>query len=435
MSLASSKKSDLIHWSVDFVEHLRAVHFGLIALCVILILFVLGKRDASLSKAINEAIEIEQLKDEWKAVDQLLVRSNPFGRDEDDLDSGYYLEFRSSLKSFPHKGILVQTSSASHSKADTHPWLFNYQSMNAAPRNLAEFRTLWNDLHNNATVRIVENVNVDCYAFDDSAYSFDNSDYKSPYTCNAVNMILPPPRIPLADATWSFFKDQDKSDHFHLIVEYSHPKAREFRGKLTATLTFPFATSVIPPDLLNPYFPDAASGTYETAFRELADESKGLEVINLSEMINRLKDKQGKGDQNIEVIGLKLPNEDLNRWGVLLLLSAQFYLWLHLHELNKKIDATSPGWDVAWIGMYSSLAAIITMWISVGALPITAVALLALRNPLFGDKHSYGERSLAGMIILVSIALVIATIERLQILRMIRPVEPDRKVPEILNPS
>jgi hypothetical protein len=439
MSLFSSKKSDLVHWSVDFVEHLRAVHFGLIALCVILILVISGKRDAMLSKAINEAIEIEQLRDEWKAVDDLFVRSGPYGYGVSKLDPSFLIEFESSFKSFPSAGITVRALSPSASKSVSHPWIYNYESMKTAPRSLTEFRTLWNDLHNHATVRIaVINSPTECTPWlqlksvTESRLYFSQSLVND--KCDMVNMMLPP-KLPSANTEWSLGKDKDKADRFFLEVDTEDIKTGRFEGELHATLTFRFTTSEISPDVLRGYFPDVGSGAYETAFPELVNESKGLEVINLSEMVNRLKDKQGKGDQNIEVIGLKLPNEDLNRWGIVLLLSVQFYFWLHLHELNKKIDGTSPGWDVAWIGMYSSLPAVITMWISTGALPVAAVGLLASRNPLFGDKHVYSERFFGGLIVLVSAALVIATIERLHVLKMSRPVEHRQTVPEIPSPS
>ena len=61
--------------------------------------------------------------------------------------------------------------------------------------------------------------------------------------------------------------------------------------------------------------------------------------------------------------------------------SIQFYFWLHLHELNRKINKTAPGWDVAWVGIYHSLSASISMIISTCLLPTIAVLVLGLRIP------------------------------------------------------
>jgi hypothetical protein len=79
--------------------------------------------------------------------------------------------------------------------------------------------------------------------------------------------------------------------------------------------------------------------------------------------------------------------------------------------------------------MYGSLPAVITMWISVGVLPMAAVALLALNNPLLGNKHIYTSRTLAGLIVLASLTLVVATMERLHVLKMLRPAPPADQLP------
>jgi hypothetical protein len=39
-------------------------------------------------------------------------------------------------------------------------------------------------------------------------------------------------------------------------------------------------------------------------------------------------------------------------WGTILIVGVQLYLLIHLLELSKKLRATDPGWEVAWIGIY-----------------------------------------------------------------------------------
>ena len=45
------------------------------------------------------------------------------------------------------------------------------------------------------------------------------------------------------------------------------------------------------------------------------------------------------------------------RWGILLIVGIQLYLWIHLHELSPRLKEGDAGWDVAWIGVYRSLPA------------------------------------------------------------------------------
>jgi hypothetical protein len=150
---------------------------------------------------------------------------------------------------------------------------------------------------------------------------------------------------------------------------------------------------------------------------------------------------QGKGDQNIELVGLKLPSAEITQWGLVLLLCAQFYFWLHLHELKKKIEATSPGWDVAWVGMYTSVAAELTMWISACLLPVVAVSLLAIKIPkilttILPKLYKWELWIICCAVIAVSAALAVATAERLEKIKADRgDSTTDVSVPEISSPS
>ena len=53
------------HWSKDFVEHLRTVHFALIAISAGLILLVLSSKQYNAVTALVEAEEILDLKKQW----------------------------------------------------------------------------------------------------------------------------------------------------------------------------------------------------------------------------------------------------------------------------------------------------------------------------------------------------------------------------------
>lgn len=53
------------HWSKDFAEHLRTVHFALVAISAGLILLVVSSRQYDPSKALNQIQSILDLKDRW----------------------------------------------------------------------------------------------------------------------------------------------------------------------------------------------------------------------------------------------------------------------------------------------------------------------------------------------------------------------------------
>jgi hypothetical protein len=104
-----------------------------------------------------------------------------------------------------------------------------------------------------------------------------------------------------------------------------------------------------------------------------------LRNISLESVPARIASSEVPGEQVIEALGLRVPASEVTRWGVILLLAAQFYFWLHLHEFNRKIAQSSPGLDVAWIGVYRTRVAAMTAFVSSCILPVAAVATLLWR--------------------------------------------------------
>src|SRR5579862_6935320 len=55
-------------WSVDFVEHLRTVHFALVTLATALLILVVGGRDEKVSRALTQATQIAELQEHWSQI-------------------------------------------------------------------------------------------------------------------------------------------------------------------------------------------------------------------------------------------------------------------------------------------------------------------------------------------------------------------------------
>ena len=66
------ERSSISHWSVDFVEHLRTVHFALVTVSVALIILVSGSSGARYSRALSQAQQIAALSDRWTEVQNVL---------------------------------------------------------------------------------------------------------------------------------------------------------------------------------------------------------------------------------------------------------------------------------------------------------------------------------------------------------------------------
>jgi hypothetical protein len=55
------------HWSEDFVEHIRTVHFGLVAVCLALIGLIQFERPKDVSTALYQLQEIKKAVEDWKS--------------------------------------------------------------------------------------------------------------------------------------------------------------------------------------------------------------------------------------------------------------------------------------------------------------------------------------------------------------------------------
>jgi len=444
MSLLTVKKSDAAHWSVDFVEHLRTVHFGMVTVAIALIILVSGSRDTRISKALTQATQIVEFQSRWNEVQKTVYASAAQLLSISVADSTYFIKIAAKTDALPGHQARLRMGLTSDFIATYKPWKFSGADMKESPRNLTEFRTWWDKLHEGTTV-VVPNVSggkgdkciLNVWEQDETG-KIEDIDIEGEEIFKAPGeKERPPPYIcregaGLEDITAQSYPIEEidldpigKDGSGFMLTG----RARKLKsGKVSKTklatgvsvgFTLGGNSVVVNESVLQGLFSDWRTGTYNEAFPELAGTAKDFETIALKSIPARLQDLQPKGEQNIEAFGLKVPSADITRWGLVLLLSVQFYFWLHLHELNRKIDTSAPGWDVAWIGLYHSMSAAVSMLISACLLPVIAVLVLGLRIPsdIQLPNHRWVPWTIALTAVLASSVLGFATAERLYHLR------------------
>jgi hypothetical protein len=125
-------------------------------------------------------------------------------------------------------------------------------------------------------------------------------------------------------------------------------------------------------------------GSFEHSFSELNKITTNYQSLEINKFDPILEAEQNRTGESFEAFGVKFPAEATTRWGILVILAVQTYFWIHLHELARKLQPSDPGWEVAFIGMYSSLPSQIVYSISALALPVCAVAALGVRGLFIG---------------------------------------------------
>lgn len=448
MPLFSRARTQEAHWSVDFVEHLRAVHFGLISVSALLIAIGAGKHDAQVAQALTHATEIQQLTSDWRRTQSRIfeIARTSGSLSPESLNFMVRLsipgpkrqnsmQFLKGVSPLSLLGVNAQDASPAHG-------MFKDRQVDRDPESLDEFEAIWSKFHATETFGVPRLTDV---------YPATS---KSPSKATCSVMDVPPSASPTegnptnigcevswpednanvpyasyarlrAPGQWSWISDLGEATkgkertmtNVEIAVRLKNLKVGGHDlSNYALVLRYPVQELHCDESVFRNMFKDFRTGTFEEAFPELVSATVGMVNLKFPELVSRLKEKQGKGDQNIELIGLKLPSAEITQWGLVLILSIQFYFWLHLHELNKKIDAMSPGWDVAWVGMYTSVAARLTMWITACLLPLTAVFLLSVKVPtaFHIQGHKWTPWVISGAALALSATMAFATAERLE---------------------
>ena len=151
-------------------------------------------------------------------------------------------------------------------------------------------------------------------------------------------------------------------------------------------------------------------GTFAHSFPNLYQAARDLESLELEDIERFIAADAGKGREVFEALGMKFPAGQVTLWGIIVLLSVQLYFYLYLRQLFGKLSQNDPGWDVPWIGMDPSRLSQGIFFITVWVLPGVAVGSLGFHIVFLANPAL--TRNLNGLLEGASLAgaLVLATI-------------------------
>jgi hypothetical protein len=387
------------HWSVDFVEHLRSVHFALAALSITLIV-VISPSDGRLSRVLTQVTQIEELQHRWINLRQNLLAQATGIIDFRTLGSIYI-----SVDTYEHTPDIDGHASfwfpmRAGSTADDDRIFSGGAPMTAAPSSINKFKSWWTQM-NAAGVHVhvidpgAPNFHCEARIVAPDA-SVDDREIGPDQNSLACERVIP-------RGSHSFFPEMQVSEPSYAsandTASASDPRVRVFiegnaviprgfnvRDRASKATVLVRASSdttevILSADQVRRHlFESWSTGSFYAAFPELESIPEEFNDIPLDKAISRIADLQPKQEQEVEIVGLRIPVVELARWGTLLLLSVQLYFWLHLHELHSKLEPTSPGRDVPWIGIYTSKAAFTSTLLSGCAAPIYAAISLMIRS-------------------------------------------------------
>jgi hypothetical protein len=440
------------HWSIDYVEHLRKVHFGLIALSAAVLILLSNSRDSQMSKALTQAIQITEMREHWPDVQRAILERAVQSLKAYPLGRNYYVTIKARTPRLKNGIALLVVKVTREELFKFTTWKFPSVSMEFSPRTLSEFSAWWNKLQTDGLqvdIPDLQETGEKCMAVlgeqDGDSFApvidpegrdveaechvgWTDEFFKAATTfmAQATGSLAPEFGMPSKGGTLPGLQHTYVQTQFTNVYEWTVGGKKHTTGVVVHIPTG-FLSVTFKDASLSGLFPAWGAGSFDMAFRELASVSRDLTNIPLSNMQARVAEMQPKGEQEIEAFGLKIPAAEVTMWGLGLLLAVQFYFWLHLHEFNRKVDRSSPGRDVAWIGVYGSRIAFGAMLLSACILPLGALFELVRRLP--GDLPRTWISHLALTVTIcasiVGCALAVGTAERLWRLRtIIRGAEP-----------
>lgn len=374
------------HWSKDFVEHLRAVHFALIAVCAGLIVLITSAKTYDARIALRQVQDIIRLQELWSPqwafenlgsshfdkprelkipawlASQVGIWKTVVGEDiqlppDNEVVIGdvfYFLEQRHEMIQFlvPKAEWFDRAGPAS---ALPHIDLDHF------PKTLPQFEAWWNLI---ATSRRIY------MPFSIAKLGELSSDGK------VEAFVLLSPWLPT---------QRGKPPPIKLYMDLRDPRSSAIEGYL-ATSPTTFKTSYFPfikgqMFMLNQSSVGKvfswATGRFEHVFYDLHQAAFGIESWDLSRIRDQLAEEAGKGGDTFEALGMKFPVSQLTTCGSILVLSIQLYFLIYLRQLFGKLQADDSGWDVPWLGMDQSRLARYAFFGTMVILPMGTLALIA----------------------------------------------------------
>lgn len=347
------------HWSKDFVEHLRTVHFALVSVSAGLILLLASFHTYKPAQAVAELERIMDAQENWD-FEKLVLAKTGFREDwrHDYALKGDALRHEKVNCHFnPLLAVGDQYSDSETKEYEAKP-----------PVTLDEFEH-W--LHQHLEDRAYyaahpPNMFGDAYSWVDEK-SYGRIQVDKPYGDPSYSVDLS-----LQEANESLAKRLNCSDCYYFYV------GKSFDG---------FFTFYLPaePEKVVLNKTDFIAGvtkwcdSLQTCFPALSHAAVDLRTLKLSDVKAHLIQELEKGDVVFEAFGLKIPVNELTIAGFLLVLSIQLYFFLHLKELHEKAQPYDSGWDVAWVGLYASLPSRIVFFSTLWFLPCGAIVLLIFR--------------------------------------------------------
>jgi hypothetical protein len=397
--------------AAPFIEHIRAIHFGLIvATTALLIALSVSFEPRLTQKALHDCERIQHLTGEWEwgnwwaafAADQWTTKSVlPFSGSiryalVDLPDYKRYWKIQ-----LPSQVWVVKT--AAGASAPSIVWNGVSYEIEKRPRTLNEFRQFWNrgiQPHIVVKPRRVEFVTISVDVVDDKEDSVKtklqllDQLHIEPTATDVVPVgdfqVTVAPSAPLPTYSLNLVDHSaegvPRSEYFFasprgMPADYPHETRNMQIVAAAVTDAYPSRTPVV--WLCDRLYRDWTPQQFDHAFADLLRiapvDIGNLPLPELEDHV-RASIRLTKGD--VEIAGLHLPSEVLTWFAPIIIICFQLYLLLHLRVLRAAAPNIVVTPLVPWVGLFASSVARALFVISAVVLPALVLTFAVVRTVL-----------------------------------------------------
>ena len=358
------------HWSKDFVEHLRSVHFALVTVSAGLLL-LLSSKSYDAKAAASQMSEVANITSMLSSNLSLpaspeIPRSNNVHAPLDFESTGSWFVGRTAGETLggPIFGFHVVEPNLFLCEAGAPPASFYHHiEPPMVPNTMRDFALWWDALADRELV------------IDSIGHLETIGRVKSEYDQSVDTVRIEGPTVSLPTAIHLTISSRCDDE----AVRQS--KEIQLRGT-SGNYIFTFKVVSVRRQLFSQrrfheQFGNVTFGPFYKSFSALANATKGREGEQLGTIASQIYAEAAKGNEAFEAFGVKFPSEQVTGWGMIALIGVQVYMVMYLKLLSNKLRPDDPGWDVPWMAMDQSMIARIMLFVSLVFLP-TCTALLVM---------------------------------------------------------
>lgn len=105
--------------------------------------------------------------------------------------------------------------------------------------------------------------------------------------------------------------------------------------------------------IIDEFFPGVGEGSFERRFPQLASWSRGRQSRAPGILIEDIQREIERASESFEVFGVKIPMALIAKMGLLVILAIEAYLCLHMRRLSVLLKTVNSMPEFPWIGVYS----------------------------------------------------------------------------------